>query len=88
MIEDSFLCGFEPYLSKPQTIDYSDKAKLQELIFSKIDGKKNALEIRNELDLTPRELSYCIEKLIKFKRIKEVGRKGNAKIYCQLNKKD
>jgi predicted HTH transcriptional regulator len=78
------LCGFEPYLIKPQTTDYSDKGKLQDLIFSMIDGKKTAVDIRTELDLTHRELSYCIEKLIKFKRIKEVGWKGNTKVYSQV----
>ena len=84
MLDDSFLCGFEPELKvTPKKYDKGTKnAEMIEDVFETINGSKSISDIAQELELTNKMVSYAIEHLKG--KIEKIGVRAKSTIYKKV----
>ena len=70
MIEDSFLCGFEPTLSH-SPIGYKVNTQISDEIFELINGKLSVVEIREQLGLTNKQVNHYVLMLKKSNKVEK-----------------
>ena len=83
MLDDSFLCGFEPSLDgvgcEIQEPKQTSRSNDIDRVLNALDGKKTLVQIGDELDMGKRLVSYCIEK--SKGKVKRIGFRSQSAIF-------